>query len=610
MNDETKIRQELTALRQRVKELEQSESEWKREREDLKKSEARFRSYFDLDLHGIAITSPEKGWIQVNDRLCSIMGYSREEIIRSTWSEMTHPDDLAADLDQFARLMSGQIDKYSMEKRFIRKDGQVVWTNLSAGCVRKPDGSVDHNVAVVEDITASKLAERKLRESEDRYRSLFDNSIDAILLTAPDGSIFAANSEACRIFGRTEEEICRIGRAGVIDQTDPRLADALATRDRTSQFRGELRLIRKDGTSFPGEITSVIFRDRNNILKTSMIIRDITERKRTEAALIKSEEIFRKTFHTSPDAVSITRLEDGTYISINPAFTRITGFVEAEIIGKSSVDYNIWNNIEDRQRLVAGLEKDGEVTNLDAAFQAKGGDIRYGLTSASLIDLDGVPHILSLTRDITEREQMQEQLQHTLESLRTAFGATIQVLVSAVESRDPYTAGHQLRSADLARAIATEMRLPHEIIDGIRMAGSIHDIGKLSIPSEILTKPTKLTAIEFSLIKEHAQKGFEMLKDVKSPWPLAEIVYQHHERIDGSGYPRQLKGERILIEARIMAVADVVESMAAHRPYRPALGIEAALEEIEKNRGILYDENVADACLRLFREKGFQIKKV
>ena len=143
--------------------------------------------------------------------------------------------------------------------------------------------------------------------------------------------------------------------------------------------------------------------------------------------------------------------------------------------------------------------------------------------------------------------------------------------------------------------------------EGILLAGSIHDIGKLSIPAEILTKPTKLLEIEFSLIKEHARKGYEMLKNVESNWPLAEIVYQHHERMDGSGYPRNLKGDDILIEARILAVADVVEAMASHRPYRPGLGIDAALNEIEKNRGIYYDDAVADACLRLFREKGFQL---
>jgi HD-GYP domain-containing protein (c-di-GMP phosphodiesterase class II) len=140
------------------------------------------------------------------------------------------------------------------------------------------------------------------------------------------------------------------------------------------------------------------------------------------------------------------------------------------------------------------------------------------------------------------------------------------------------------------------------------VAGSIHDIGKLSVPAEILSKPTKLTNLEFSLIKEHSLSGYEMLKYVESPWPLAEIVCQHHERIDGSGYPRNLKGDEILLEARILAVADVVEAMGSHRPYRPTLGIEAALEEIEKNKGVIYEDTVVDACLRLFREKGYQIK--
>jgi len=207
-----------------------------------------------------------------------------------------------------------------------------------------------------------------------------------------------------------------------------------------------------------------------------------------------------------------------------------------------------------------------------------------------------------------KRREEEVKLQQALDNLRKAIGTTIQVMVSVIEMRDPYTAGHQRKSADIARAIATEMGLPHDTIEGIRMAGIIHDIGKLSIPAEILSKPSSLIKLEFSLIKEHARSGYEMLKNVESPWPLAEIVYQHHERMNGSGYPRNLKGDEILMESRILAVADVVEAMASHRPYRPTLGLEAALEEIEKNKGILYDNAVVDACLRLFREKGYQLK--
>lgn len=218
--------------------------------------------------------------------------------------------------------------------------------------------------------------------------------------------------------------------------------------------------------------------------------------------------------------------------------------------------------------------------------------------------------IQELEQSQAEHRQAEEELRYALDSLREAFGAAIEIMVLAVETRDPYTAGHQRRSTALARAIATEMGLPKEKINSIRMAGSIHDIGKLAIPAEILSKPTSLTELEVSLIKEHSRKGYEMLKDVGSHWPLAQIVYQHHERFDGSGYPRNLKGRDILVEALIMAVADVVESMTSHRPYRSTPGIDAALGEIEKNRGILYDHTVADACLRLFREKGYQLERI
>jgi putative nucleotidyltransferase with HDIG domain len=204
--------------------------------------------------------------------------------------------------------------------------------------------------------------------------------------------------------------------------------------------------------------------------------------------------------------------------------------------------------------------------------------------------------------------QLYENLKESLDQLRRAVQTTIQVLVLAVETKDPYTAGHQKRTTNLARAMAREMGIPPEQIEGIRMAGMIHDIGKISLPTEILSKPTKLTAIEYSLIKEHARQGYEILKDVQSSWPLAEMVYQHHERMNGSGYPRGFKEDEILIEARILAVADVVESMASHRPYRPALGLDAALAEIEKNKDVLYDTNVAETCVRLFRDKGFQFE--
>jgi putative two-component system response regulator len=202
-------------------------------------------------------------------------------------------------------------------------------------------------------------------------------------------------------------------------------------------------------------------------------------------------------------------------------------------------------------------------------------------------------------------EKRTEKLRDTLEKLRKAMEGTIQVISSTVEMRDPYTAGHQRRVAALVAAIAAEMGLPEDRIDGLRMAGLIHDLGKIAVPAEILSKPGRITEAEFNMIKCHPQAGYDILKDIEFPWPIAEIVYQHHERMDGSGYPRGLSGEEILMESRILCVADVVEAMASHRPYRQALGIDKALEEISSNRGILYDADVVDTCLKVFAEKGF-----
>jgi len=211
--------------------------------------------------------------------------------------------------------------------------------------------------------------------------------------------------------------------------------------------------------------------------------------------------------------------------------------------------------------------------------------------------------------DITERKRAEDGLKRSFQSLQDSLTGTIQAMASVVGFRDPYTAGHQRQVAELAQAIASEMRLPTHQAEGLRMAAAIHDLGKIAVPAEILSKPMKLSKLEFELIKVHPQAAYNILKSIAFPWPIARIILEHHEKMDGSGYPQGLKGDAILLESRIIAVADVVEAMASHRPYRSALGIGAALEEIEKNKGLLYDADVVSACLALFREKMFCFEK-
>ncbi len=216
--------------------------------------------------------------------------------------------------------------------------------------------------------------------------------------------------------------------------------------------------------------------------------------------------------------------------------------------------------------------------------------------------------IIRSMRYAIERKRVEEELRQSLAKLRRIMGGIIQAMTMTVETRDPYTAGHQRRVACLSRAIAGEMYLPKNQVDGIRISGAIHDIGKISIPTDILCKRGQLTKSQFELIKTHPQVGYDILKTIEFPWPIAQAVLQHQERFNGSGYPAGLAGKEIFLEARVLAVADVVEAMTFQRPYRAALGIDKALEEITDNKGKLYDPDVVEACLNLFRSEKFKFE--
>ncbi len=457
-----------------------------------------------------------------------------------------------------------------------------------------------------------KQVDDALRGSEKRYRALIENAGDIIFKTDATGHFTFVNQAGRRIAGYDEQEVMGKEYWSLL-RPDVR-EDAIKFFGRQfvkglQNTYSEFPIISKDGREiWLGQNTSLLVED-GVVSGFQATARDITDRKKVEEALQESEERFRTLSDKTPLGMSLIGI-DGRYEYVNPAFMKIFGYDLSDIPTGREWFRTAFPDPENYKNVIAAWKEDlNNYPNLEIRpriyeVSCKGGDLRTILFRSVALP-SGKQFIIY--EDITDREQAEKQLKDTLESLRKAMGATTQVMAAAVEARDPYTAGHQTRSANLARAIATEMELPQDMIEGIRVAGSIHDIGKLSIPAEILSKPTKLSDLEFALIKEHARRGFEMLKDVESPWPLAEIVYQHHERIDGSGYPRNLKGEEICLEARILTVADVVEAMASHRPYRPGLGIDVALNEIEKNSGIFYDSTVADACVRLFREKDFKL---
>jgi putative nucleotidyltransferase with HDIG domain len=217
----------------------------------------------------------------------------------------------------------------------------------------------------------------------------------------------------------------------------------------------------------------------------------------------------------------------------------------------------------------------------------------------------GITGLLAALLDVSARKRAEAEMQNSLDKLQKAFEGVVQAMAIVMEMKDLYTSGHQQRVSHLACALAAELNLPEERIEGLRVAGLLHDLGKIAVASEILSKPGKINEYEFAIIKAHPRIGYDILKAIEFPWPVADIILQHHERLDGSGYPAGLKGEEILLEAKILGVADVVEAMSSHRPYRPAIGITQALEEISQNKGLSYAPEVVEACVRLFSEKGF-----
>ncbi len=335
--------------------------------------------------------------------------------------------------------------------------------------------------------------------------------------------------------------------------------------------------------------------------------RSARARKTAEKALQESEAKFRALVESTSDW--IWELDDEwVYMYSSPQVRDLLGYSVEEIIGKTPFELMPPNEREqDKARLRTTFTEQRHFRLLENVFLHNDGRLVYLETSgAPMFDAQGVfSGYRGIGRDVTERKERERERLASAQRLEQTLMQTIEAIAATVEARDPYTAGHQRRVAVLARAMAQEMGLSDNKIRGLYLAATIHDLGKVSIPAEILSKPGVLNRMEFELVKTHPQAGYDIIKDAQFPWPIAQMVLQHHERLDGSGYPQQLKEERIQHEAKILAVADVVEAMSSNRPYRPGLGLNAALDEIIKHRGVLYDAVVVDTCIRLFREKNF-----
>jgi len=520
--------------------------------------------------------------------------------------------------------------------------------------VNDDHGAYLYTAHTLEDITEQKRTEANLQ----MFRALLDNSSDAIEVIEPTTlRLLDVNETECRDLGYSREELLSMTIRDIdhhFNADIQKIVEAQMQQHTEARFESVHR--RKDGSTFPVEI-SAKFIELDKPYGLAMV-RDITERKQAEAESARLNRI-HKTLSDCNHAMLranneadlmqdmcetivasggytlawIGLAQQDEYKSIAPAAMAGTGKEYVEALNVS------WDESSPQGRGPIGIAVCTGTTQIvqdvqnDLHFELwREAAAKYGYAAAIMLPLkeDGAvfgtlniysPEISAFNDSeamlldevssdlafgiaaIRSRKSREQSAKHLYSSLE----GTIASMASMVEMRDPYTAGHQHRVAELARTIAQQVGLPDEDIHGIYLATVIHDLGKISIPAEILSKPGKLNKLEYEIIQTHVQAAYDILKHIDFPWPIAQIVYQHHERVDGSGYPNGLKGEEILTGAKIIGVADTVEAMSSHRPYRPGLGIEAALGEIGQHRGTRYDPTVVDTCIKLFQEQGYKL---
>lgn len=468
-----------------------------------------------------------------------------------------------------------------------------------------------------EQLRASQLA---LEESRDRYVALYEFAPVGYLNLTRAGQIAAINLSGCTLLGQERGKLLQHRFDAFICPPD---------RDRWHIFfiglfaqkeqQGiELALQRGGAATFHAHLDCLSFHTNGFAPEVQLALTDISAM-RLNQQLLESEARLRAATETARDAIIMLEAGSGAITAWNPAAATIFGYTQEEALGRVLHEFLAPPHFREMaQKGLAHFATCGKGaavnTTLELPALHKDGTEFSIELSLSSMQIDGQWFATGIVRDISERKQTEDALSHALlqiqqqlEAMRSNLEDTVKAISTIVEMRDPYTAGHQTRVAALAAAIGKQMGLPDEQVHGIHLAGVVHDLGKIQIPAEILSKPGKLNAIEYSYIQTHAQAGFDILSGIKFPWPIAQMVLQHHERLDGSGYPQKLKGEAILLEARILAVSDVVEAISSHRPYRPALGIEAALAEIERGSGKQFDAAVVAACVKVLREHGMKL---
>jgi PAS domain S-box-containing protein/putative nucleotidyltransferase with HDIG domain len=563
--------------------------------------ELHYQAVFDSIDSTILIMDRAGTIVDANNMLEEISGYGREAVIGkriTVLSRLINSDNISVPLGKLDKKAPG-VKFAPAEVDIIRNNGEQSVLEISSRPF-KHEGRIIGDLVVLKDITESKRIQQLMAESEYKFRMLAEESPNLMFIHQKNSLIYV-NRKLSEVLGYRHQELCSPGfdfLSLMNMECRIQVAHIFRSYEKNKASKSiECTLKTRSGKQIKALLmTKVINYGRESAVLG--VITDVTQ--------LKAAESLSRAVLNSP-AIGIYIAQNGKFKLVNPAFRNLADRTEQELINMDPMEivYAEDQNIV-RENAIKMLK--GELTGpYEFRYVRKNGEVRWVAERVVSIIYGGERASLGTFIDITERRRIEGEIKESYKKLQRIMEGAIEAIASIAETRDPYTAGHQRRVAGLASAIAKEMGLGEEQVAKIRIAGLLHDIGKVAVPAELLSKPGKLNETEFDLIKLHPQLGRDILKTMELPWVICPIVLQHHERMDGSGYPRGLKGDEICLEARILAVADVVEAMASHRPYRPSLGIDKALEEISNNRGKLYDSEIVDICLKLFQEKGYKL---
>ncbi len=628
---------------------------------EIEKSEQRYRAISENSADAIVSLDPELkivGWSSGAER---IFGYERGEIIGQSWDILLPEDERQSAAEMLEEVKKkGFIHGWETKAKRQRKDGRLVIVEITLTNLGPEFGFT----AILRDITERKQAQEALQKKTEQQEKFLTTArhltesleLKEVLRRLASSAKEILDAYDCTIYlldedGKTirpvitveptyEKEILATpldidgsftGQAlrakcglifndagvnplgqqieGTPDKKDERIIVAPFIVD--AKVLGAMCLNRfgslftEEDLSLANTFATYAATALKNAQTYNDLLNEVEEHRKTAEAWQTEKAYFNQLLENAQEAIIMTD-NYGAVVHANKEFLRLFGYRLDEVLGKSVDELVAPKDVQKEAESVTQRATKGEKIALEAVRQHKDGTLIDVSILASPIIVQGRQvAVYGIYRDITDRRRAENNLRLNFEKLQKTMVGTISAMASMLETRDPYTAGHQLRVAALAVAIAQEMGLSDQQIIGLRMAAVIHDIGKIYIPAEILSRPTTLTEYEFALIKTHPQVAYNILKTIEFPWPVADIVLQHHETLDGSGYPQGLTDKDILLEAKILGVADIVEAMSSHRPYRPARGLESTLKEISAKRGILYDAQVVDVCLKLFKEKGF-----